>query len=107
MKLKKKLMEKVQRKDRTFLHGEDERKEEKKEKEIQMKNRRPRERDKSSLLAIGAESAVCHSCSGRIAEKDGDDGKDAAGGSSNEREQMDGGDSTKGGDSQKGKTGLK
>ena len=88
-------MEKVQRKDRTFLHGEDERKEEKKEMEGQMKNRRPRKRDKPSLLAIGAELAVCHSCSGRIAEKDGDDGKDAAGGSSNEREQMDGGDSTK------------
>ena len=39
---KKKWVEKVQRKDRTFLHGEDERR--KKVKEGQKKNRRPRAR---------------------------------------------------------------
>ena len=51
-----------------------------------------------SPFAIWAELAVCHCCSGRIAEKDGDDGKDEAPGSSSQREQMDGGDSTKGPD---------
>ena len=48
-----------------------------------------------STFAIGAELVVCQCCSGRIAEKDGDDGKDAAAGSSGKREQMGEGDSTK------------
>ena len=48
-----------------------------------------------SPYAVGAELAVCQFCSGRMAEKDGDDGKDAAARSSSEREQMDGEDSTK------------
>ena len=38
---------------------------------------------------------MCQRCSGRTAEKDGDDGKDAAAGSSGKREQMGEGDSTK------------
>ena len=38
---------------------------------------------------------LCQRCSRRIAEKDGDDGKVAAAGSSSEREQMCGGDPTK------------
>ena len=37
---------------------------------------------------------MCQRCSGRIAEN-GDDGKDAAAGSSGKREQIGGGDSTK------------
>ena len=41
-----------------------------------------------SPFSSGAELAVCQCCSRRIAEKDGDDGKVAAAGSSSEREQM-------------------
>ena len=48
-----------------------------------------------SLSVFVAELSVCQCCSGRTAEKDGDDGKDAAAGSSGEREQMGGGNSTK------------
>ena len=81
---KKKLVEKVSRKDRFFFTAR--MKEEKKEKEGQKKDRRPRERQvlgKSGrwvflLFAVKAELAVCQCCSGSIAEKDGDDGKEAA-----------------------------
>ena len=99
---KSKLVEKVQRKDRTFLHGEDQRRKERKrrpkEKQTSQGETSPGEVWKMALspFAIWAELAVCHCCSGRIAEKDGDDGKDEAPGSSSQREQMDGGDSTKG-----------
>ena len=48
-----------------------------------------------SPFAFGAEMAMCQRCSGWTAEKDVDDGKDAAAGSSGKREQMGGGDSTK------------
>ena len=41
-----------------------------------------------SPFALGAELAMCQRCSGRTAEKDGDDGKDAAAGSSGKRERM-------------------
>ena len=47
-----------------------------------------------SPFAIGAELDLCQRCSSRTAEKDGGDGKDAAG-SSGKRRQMGGGDSTK------------
>ena len=47
------------------------------------------------LVDSGSELALCQRCSGRIAEKDGDDGKNAAAGSSTKRKQMDGGDPTK------------
>ena len=47
-----------------------------------------------SPFAFGAELAVCQRCGGRTAEKDGGDGKDAAG-ISGKRRQMGGGDSTK------------
>ena len=46
-----------------------------------------------SPCAFGAELALCQRCSRSAAVKDGDDGKVA--GSSSEREQMGGGDSTK------------
>ena len=45
------------------------------------------------LFALGAKLAVCQRCSGRTAEKDGDDGKGCSRGSSSEREQTGGGDS--------------
>ena len=60
-----------------------------------------------SPFAVGAESVVCQCYSGRIAEKDRDDGKDAAAGSSGEKEQIGGGDSTKDEAAKKEKTGLK
>ena len=69
--------------------------EEKKEKEGRKRDRRPRWKMALSPFAFGAELAVCQRCSGRTAEKDGDDGKNAAAGSTGEREQMGGGDSTK------------
>ena len=88
----------MQRKDRTFLHGEEARGE---ERQGRPKEKQMSQRDKSwglwkmalSPLAVGAELAACPCCSGRIAVKDGDDEKDAAAGSSSEREKMDGGDS--------------
>ena len=88
-------------KDRKSLHGEDERGKERKgrpkETQTSQSETSPGEVWKMSLspFAVGAELAVCQGCSGRIAEMDGDDGKDAAAGCSSEREQMDGGDSTK------------
>ena len=71
-------------------------KEEKKEKEGRKRNGRPRARQalgKSGrglflLLLLVAELAMCQHCSGRTAEKDGDDGRDAAAGSSGKKEQM-------------------
>ena len=66
---------------------------EKKEKDGRKRDRRPGEVWKMALspLAFGAELVMCQRCSGWAAEKDGDDGKNAAAGSSSEREQMDGG----------------
>ena len=47
-----------------------------------------------SPFAFGAELAMCQRCGGRTTEKDGGDGKGAAG-RSGKRRQMGGGDSTK------------
>ena len=47
-----------------------------------------------SPCAFGAELAMCQRCGGRTTEKDGGNGKDAAG-RSGKRRQMGGGDSTK------------
>ena len=68
-------------------------KEDKKEKEGRKRNGRPRARqalEKSGrglflLLLLVAELAMCQHCSGRTAEKDGDDGRDAAAGSSGKK----------------------
>ena len=51
-------------------------KEEKKEKEGSKKGRRPRGRQVlgKSGRSFGADLVVCQCCSGRTAEKDGDDG---------------------------------
>ena len=74
---------------------------EKKGKEGEKRNRRPRARQVLGSLEDGSFSFCywgrigCQCCSGRIAEKDGDDGKDEAARSSSEKEQMAGGDSTK------------
>ena len=83
----------MQRKDRKSLYGEDERRKERKGR--QKERQTPRWKMALSPFAFGAELVVCPCCSGRTAEKDGDDGKDAAAGSTGEREQMAGGDSTK------------
>ena len=78
-------------------------KEEKKEKARRRRDRQTSQSETSlgeickmahSPFAFGAELALCQRCTGKIAEKDGDDGKHAAG-SSSEREQTGGGDSTK------------
>ena len=112
---KKNLVEQWQRKDSKSLHGGDERrKKQKKEKEGRKRDRRPRTRHvlgKSGrwlflLFAFGAELVVCQRCNGRTAEKDGDDGKNAAAGSSSERKADGWRRSHKGGSSQK-ETGLK
>ena len=90
------------------------RKEDEKEKECRKRDGRPRARHalgKSGrwpflLLLLEQKWLVCQRCSGRTAEKDGDDGKDAAGSSGKK-----GADARrrlhKGGGSQKEKTGLK
>ena len=98
---KKKLVEEVQRKDGTSPCGREERRGERKG--------RPKDGQASksetslgkvwkmalSLNAVGAELVVCQRCSGRIAEKNGDDGKNAAARSPSERKQMGGGDPAK------------
>ena len=98
---KKKLVEEVPRKDGKSPYGRDERRRERKGRP---KARQTPKSETSfgevwkmalSPFAFWAELAVCQRCSGRTAEKDGDDGKDAAEGGSGESEQMDGGDSTK------------
>ena len=91
----------MQRKNRKPLHGEDKRG---KERKGRQKERQTSQSETSlgeiwkmalSLLASGAVLFVCQCCSGRTAEKDGDDGRNAAAGSSSERKQMGEGDSTK------------
>ena len=66
---KKALVEKVQRKDRKPLHGEDKRGKERKGRHEETQTTQ----SETSLGEIWL--AVCQRCSRRIAEKDGDDGK--------------------------------
>ena len=84
--VQKELEEKVQRKDRNSLSAR-----------MKQNERQTSQSETSlgeiwkmalSLFASGAGLAKCQRCSRRIAEKDGDDGKVAAVGSSSEREQM-------------------
>ena len=110
---KKKLVEKVQRKDGESLYGREERRKERKG--------GPRERQTSqsetslggvwkmavSPFAFGTELVVCQCYSGRIAENDGEDGKTAAAGSSSERKQVVGGDPAKVEAAKRRKTELK
>ena len=90
---KKKLVEKC--KEKIVSLFTERMKEEKKRKGRQKERQTPRWKMALSPFAFGAELAVCQRCSGRTAEKDGDDGKNAAAGSTGEREQMGGGHSTK------------
>ena len=86
----------MQRKDCKLSYSEEERRRERKE---MQKDRQTSQNEvwkiALSLCAERAELATCQRRSRRIAEKDGDDGKVAASGSSSEREQVGGGNSTK------------
>ena len=91
---KKEMVENVQREDCKPLHDEDERGKEGKRRQ---REKRTSQSETSlgevwkrtlSPFALGAELAMCQHCSGRTAEKDGNDGKDAAAGSSGKKEQM-------------------
>ena len=77
-KKKKKLVEEVPRKGGKSRYGREERRRERKGR--QKERQTPRWKMALFPIAVGAELVVCPCCSGRTAEKDGDDGKDAAAG---------------------------